>query len=100
MEAHGGTIDVDSAPGAGTRVTCICPLGDGWIYSYDAKTGKKIWWFDSNKKDTVYPTTRNELIATPVIVGNRCYIANGQDPEHGEGPGHMWCIDITKEGDV
>jgi outer membrane protein assembly factor BamB len=28
------------------------------------------------------------------------YIANGQDPEHGEGPGHLWCIDITKTGDV
>lgn len=82
------------------RAQVICPLGDGWIYSYDAKTGKIIWKFDSNNKDTVYPTTRNELIATPVVVGNRCYIANGQDPEHGEGPGHLWCIDITKEGDV
>jgi outer membrane protein assembly factor BamB len=82
------------------RPQIICPLGDGWIYSYDAKTGKIIWKFDSNNKNTVYPTTRNELIATPVVVGNLCYIANGQDPEHGEGRGHLWCIDITKEGDV
>jgi len=28
------------------------------------------------------------------------YIANGQDPEHGEGYGHMWCVDITGSGDV
>jgi len=28
------------------------------------------------------------------------YIANGQDPEHGEGPGHLWCVDITKTGDI
>jgi outer membrane protein assembly factor BamB len=28
------------------------------------------------------------------------YIANGQDPEHGEGLGHLYCIDITKTGDV
>ena len=28
------------------------------------------------------------------------YIANGQDPEHGEGYGHLWCVDITKTGDV
>ncbi len=82
------------------RTQVICPLGDGWIYSYDAKTGEIIWKFDSNNKDTIYPTTRNELIATPVVVGNYCYIANGQDPEHGEGPGHLWCIDITKTGDV
>ena len=28
------------------------------------------------------------------------YIANGQDPEHGEGYGHMYCVDITGQGDV
>lgn len=78
----------------------ICPLGDGWIYAYDARNGKIVWKFDSNRKDTTYPTTRNELIATPVIVGNHMFIANGQDPEHGEGPGHLWCVDITKEGDI
>jgi outer membrane protein assembly factor BamB len=78
----------------------ICPLGDGWVYAYHATTGKIVWKFDSNNKETTYPTTRNELIATPVIVGNHMFIANGQDPEHGEGPGHMWCVDITKTGDV
>jgi outer membrane protein assembly factor BamB len=78
----------------------ICPLGDGWLYAYDAETGKIVWKFDSNNKDTTYPTTRNELIATPTVVGNLLYIANGQDPEHGEGPGHLWCIDITKTGDI
>jgi len=78
----------------------ICPLGDGWLYAYDCRNGKIIWKFDSNNKETTYPTTRNELIATPVVVGNLLYIANGQDPEHGEGPGHLWCIDITKTGDV
>jgi outer membrane protein assembly factor BamB len=78
----------------------ICPLGDGWLYAYDCRNGKIVWRFDSNNKETTYPTTRNELIATPVVVGNLLYIANGQDPEHGEGPGHLWCIDITKTGDV
>jgi outer membrane protein assembly factor BamB len=82
------------------RGIVICPLGDGWIYAYDCETGKIVWRFDSNNKDTTYPTTRNELIATPVVVGNLMYIANGQDPEHGEGRGHLWCIDITKTGDV
>jgi outer membrane protein assembly factor BamB len=28
------------------------------------------------------------------------YIAVGQDPEHGEGTGHLWCIDPTRRGDV
>ena len=31
---------------------------------------------------------------------NRVYIANGQDPEHGEGVGHFYAIDATKRGDI
>ena len=44
--------------------------------------------------------TRNNLIATPVAYEGHVYIAVGQDPEHGEGEGHLWCIDPTKRGDV
>lgn len=82
------------------RKQVIAPLGDGWIYAFDCETGDIVWRFDSNLKNTIYPRTRNELIATPVIVNNKMYIANGQDPEHGEGPGHLWCVDITKTGDI
>lgn len=82
------------------RGLIIAPLGDGWIYAFDYETGKKVWYFDSNAKNTVYPTTRNELIATPVVHDGKVYIANGQDVEHGEGPGHLWCVDITGQGDV
>ena len=74
--------------------------GDGWIRGYEAKTGKKLWEFDSNPKDAVWPKTRNEIISTPVIVGDVVYIANGQDPEHGEGVGHLYAIDATKRGDI
>jgi outer membrane protein assembly factor BamB len=28
------------------------------------------------------------------------YITTGQDPEHGEGPACIWCIDATKRGDL
>ncbi|MEO8681194.1 MAG: PQQ-binding-like beta-propeller repeat protein, partial [Vicinamibacterales bacterium] len=31
---------------------------------------------------------------------NVVYIANGQDPEHGEGVGHAYAIDATKRGDI
>jgi hypothetical protein len=48
----------------------------------------------------VWPKTRNEVIATPVIFENVVYIANGQDPEHGEGVGHAYAIDATKRGDI
>jgi outer membrane protein assembly factor BamB len=74
--------------------------GDGWIRGYEALTGKKLWEFDTNPKDSVWPKTRNELISTPVIYDGLVYIANGQDPEHGEGIGHMYAIDATKRGDI
>jgi len=74
--------------------------GDGWVRGYDAKSGQKLWEFDTNPKDSVWPKTRNELIATPVIHENVVYIANGQDPEHGEGVGHLYAIDGTKRGDI
>jgi outer membrane protein assembly factor BamB len=74
--------------------------GDGWVRGFEVKTGKKLWEFDTNPKDSVWPKTRNELIATPVIHNDRVYLANGQDPEHGEGIGHMYAIDATKRGDL
>jgi outer membrane protein assembly factor BamB len=78
----------------------VSAQGDGWVRGYEAETGKKLWEFDTNPKDSVWPRTRNELIATPVIYQNRVYIGNGQDPEHGEGVGHFYAIDATKRGDI
>jgi outer membrane protein assembly factor BamB len=74
--------------------------GDGWVRGYEAVTGKKLWEFDTNPKDSVWPKTRNEVISTPVIFENVVYISNGQDPEHGEGVGHAYAIDATKRGDI
>lgn len=74
--------------------------GDGWIRSYEAETGKLLWSFDSNPKDSVWPKTRNEVISTPVFHDGLLYVANGQDPEHGEGVGHLYAIDPTKRGDI
>jgi outer membrane protein assembly factor BamB len=80
------------------------PGGDGWIYAFAAKTGKLIWKFDLNPKDSKYELggrgTRNEIISTPVFIDNSIVLAVGQDPEHGEGVGHLFRIDATKTGDV
>ena len=92
-----------STPSVGTIggvVQVVSAQGDGWVRGYEAATGKKLWEFDSNPKESVWPRTRNELIGTPVIVDDRVYIANGQDPEHGEGVGHLYAIDATKRGDI
>lgn len=78
----------------------IMAQGDGWVRAFEAKTGEKLWEFDLNPKDSVWPKTRNEVISTPVVVDGVVYIANGQDPEHGEGVGHAYAIDARKRGDI
>jgi outer membrane protein assembly factor BamB len=86
------------------RPQVIFPGDDGWIYSFEPQTGKLLWKFDANPKDAKWVIggagTRNNLIATPVVYHDRVYIGVGQDPEHGEGPGHFYAIDATQEGDV
>lgn len=82
--------------------------GDGWLYSFAAEgdgkgNAKLLWKFDCNPKESKYAlnrATRNHIIGTPVVYDGRVYVAVGEDPEHGEGAGHLWCIDPTKRGDV
>ncbi|MGE3808028.1 MAG: PQQ-binding-like beta-propeller repeat protein [Gemmataceae bacterium] len=86
------------------KAQAIFPGGDGWVYGLEAETGKLIWKFDGNPKKAKFtPGGRGEksyFLGTPVVVGNRCYIGMGQNPDDGPGVGHLWCIDITKTGDV
>ncbi|HVR76381.1 MAG TPA: PQQ-binding-like beta-propeller repeat protein, partial [Planctomycetota bacterium] len=118
-KATGELVWEDSSPGekilhgqwsspsyieAGGRPQVIFAAGDGWVRSFDPPTGEIIWEFDCNPKDAVYELggkgTRNYIIATPVCVDGHVYIAQGQDPEHGEGIGHLYSIDASREGDV
>ncbi len=84
----------------GDTVQVAVGQGDGWVRGFEALTGKKLWEFDLNPKDSVWPKTRNEVISTPVYYEGMVYIANGQDPEHGEGIGHLYAIDPSKRGDI
>lgn len=83
--------------------------GDGWLYSFEANEGKDgkptlLWTFDCNPKEAKYVlggrADRNHIIGTPVIYEDKVFVGVGEDPEHGEGVGHLWCIDPTKRGDV
>ena len=85
---------------AGGLLQVIFPGGDGWLYGFHASTGEKLWQFDLNPKESVWPKTRNDGIATPVFHEGRVFLAIGQDPENGEGVGHIYCIDPTQRGDI
>ncbi len=93
----------------GGQPQAIFAGGDGWVYSFDPQGDgngqpKLLWKFDCNPKESEWIVsgegTRNNIIATPVVYDGLVYVAVGQDPEHGEGEGHLWCIDPTKRGDV
>ncbi|HVR75326.1 MAG TPA: PQQ-binding-like beta-propeller repeat protein, partial [Planctomycetota bacterium] len=60
--------------------------------------------FDCNPKDARYELggkgTRNEIMASAVCVGRKVFVGVGQDPDHGEGIGHLYAIDATGTGDV
>ncbi len=82
----------------------IFPGGDGWVRSFVPETGEILWMFDANPKDSEWALggrgTRNNIISTAVVYDNKMYIGVGQDPEHGEAPGHFWVVDITGSGDI
>ncbi len=86
------------------RAQVYFPGGDGWLYALDAETFEEVWRFDLNPKDTLWKLgvagTRNAIISTPVFVDNSVLLSVGQDPEHGEGVGHLWRIDATRTGDI
>ena len=86
----------------------IFPGGDGWVYSFDPKGdgqggSRLLWKFDANPKESIYTlggrSTRNQIISFPAIYDGLVYIVVGEDPEHGEGQGHLWCIDPVKRTD-
>jgi outer membrane protein assembly factor BamB len=87
----------------GGKKQVIFAGGDGWLRSFVPESGEALWSFDANPKESEWKQGRggrNNIIATPVVHEGRIYFAVGQDPEHGEGVGHLWAIDGSGSGDV
>jgi outer membrane protein assembly factor BamB len=89
----------------GGKGQVIFPGGDGVLYSFEPVTGELIWKFrctplkGATKQEQKRP---NYIVATPVVHGTRVYVGLGNAPEmgYGNGVGHLFCIDITRQGDV
>ena len=87
------------------------PGGDGWVYAFEpladpVRPGKArlIWKFDCNlpgsKMARSGRSTANSILSTAVFKDGRVYVAVGQNPDHGEGAGHLYAIDANRTGDV
>ena len=74
------------APGEGDPITHYC-LGDRRVKG------------TLNKHDGTF-VGQSEIIATPVFVNDRVYVAIGRDPAHGRGRGAFHCIDARGQGDI
>jgi outer membrane protein assembly factor BamB len=96
---HGQWSSAASAAVDGVQQV-IFPGGDGWICAFNARTGEKLWTFDLNPKDAVWPRTRNYGVATPVFSDGRVFMSVGQDPDHPNGVGHTYAIDPARRGDI
>jgi outer membrane protein assembly factor BamB len=81
---------------------CIPPeykpaAGVDWVTQYCL--GDKRVHGALNKHDGAF-VGMSEIIATPVFVDNRVYVAIGRDPAHGRGRGALHCLDATGHGDI
>lgn len=107
-----------SSPAAGKvagKEMVIFGGGDGFCYGFDPVPAdgilKEIWRCDCNppshrtaksRKPAKYGDEMGpaEILATPVLVNDRVYVAIGQHPELGTGAGALVCIDATRTGDI
>ena len=107
-----------SSPAYGTvagKPMVVFGAGDGFCYAFDPTPQpdgmlREIWRCDCNppgrRGGNAKPVKHNspngpsEIIATPVVINDRVYVAVGQEPEAGEGVGCLNCIDATKTGDI
>jgi outer membrane protein assembly factor BamB len=104
---------------AGGQAMVVFGGGDGWCYGFaaDPVPGpdgtpilKELWRFDCNppsrrmkgNKPARHDDTNgpSEIVATPVFVDGKVYVATGQNPEKGDGGGCLSCIDASKTGDI
>lgn len=83
----------------------IVPMGDGWVRSFEALTGKLLWKCDVNSRLVPLNPKReewNNVFGTPFYDGRHVYLATGKnvDQPYHDGPGWVYCIDPRKQGDV
>ena len=100
-----------SSPSLGTlagRPQVLYGGGDGWLYAFqpspDSDKQQPLWQFDCNSGRTALPGGGRlmllSILGALVVADDRVYCAIGEEPEHGEGPGCVWCLDPGHRGIV
>ncbi|RMF76046.1 MAG: hypothetical protein D6744_12740 [Planctomycetota bacterium] len=75
----------------GGRRLLICPAADGWVYGLLARTGEIVWRYQFSKRG---------LNVSPVVEGNRVYVAHSEENYTNTEMGAVACIDGARTGDI
>jgi outer membrane protein assembly factor BamB len=83
----------------------LFPGGDGWLYGFEAATGKQVWKVDCNRQSATKwgPDklgTRTAFMATPVVKGGVAYIGTAVDRELTDPERPIYAVEVTHKGDA
>jgi outer membrane protein assembly factor BamB len=69
----------------------IVGAGDGSVYGFQPRTGKKIWQYD---------VSAHGLNVSPLVVNNRVYCGHSEENQDSSESGAVFCLDATKTGNI
>ena len=69
----------------------VCPAADGQIYGLLSRTGEVVWNYNLSKRG---------LNVSPVVEGNRVYVAHSEENYTNTEMGAVLCIDGARNGDI
>jgi outer membrane protein assembly factor BamB len=75
----------------GGKAALVFGSGDGAAWAFEPRTGRPIWQ---------YRMAQRGLNASPLVVGDRVFIGNGQENLVGTLMGALVCLDGTMTGDI
>ena len=83
----------------------LFPGGDGFLYGFEAGTGKFVWKVDCNpakatRWDAGKRGTRTAFLAAAVVRDGVAYIGTAIDLERSDVPCPIYAIDVTRKGDA
>jgi outer membrane protein assembly factor BamB len=83
----------------------LFPGGDGYLYGFEARTGREIWKVDCNLPSATRWTpdqrgTRTAFMSAPVVQGNVAYIGAAVDLEMTDMKRPLYAVELTHRGDA
>src|SRR5206468_3170653 len=83
----------------------LFPGGDGWLYGFEARTGRLVWKVDCNLPSATRwgpgrPGTRTAFMAAPVVRDGVAYLGTAVDLEIADMPRPLYAVEVTHRGDA